>query len=1084
MIDKTGALPLAERTHPDFTLSPEQLSEFRRLAILGAPLDSALNSIVRVAAGIFDAPSAVVAIVDESRLRFKVRHGVDAAECPRSFTFTGIVIEQCAPLFVADASAEPRWASMRAVAPPDCIRFYAGVPLRADTGAVFGALCVFARQPHPASSSALVPVLEDLAQAVAATVETHSRQGLRQLQSIAGLRLRDSALAACSSGLVIADAKLPDTPIIYCNPAFERMTGYRLGEIAGLNCRLLQGEETDPAAVAQLHAAIHSGEGTQVLLRNYRKDGTPFWNNLTLSPVRDSEGRLTHFIGAQNDATARVETEREWRKLAEVVDTSSDFVVVSTPAGEVQYLNRAGRRMLGIPETGALPTSRVSRYVTPDSLRLVRSTIRPLIRRGERWEGPCTIRHFVTNEIVELEGSCFPVPGPSHDEPVCLAAVLRNVTREHRAIRALSYSEHRFRDVVAASGALVWEAAPDLTFTYLSDRVLALLGYHPAELVGQDALSLIHPDEVPKAREWFNRAFAQGWRFRSRELRALTKDGSVVWLSLSGSPVFHADGSLASYRGVCLDVSENRRAQLELKSAKEAADEAARVKSLFLANMSHEIRTPLSGIIGMTSILLDSGLTSSQRESVETIRGSGKALLNILSDILDISQIESGRLEVVAESFDLHQCVAGSVHLFQSGAAAKGVALSLNIGADVPVSVVGDSLRLRQILNNLIGNALKFAGPCSIQISAAVGEETASGWILRFDVADSGAGIPADRVEELFNAFSQADPSSRRQHGGTGLGLAISKRLAELMGGTMWLQSEPGSGSTFSFTIRVGRYVPQGVADSVPAGSSVFDASLALRCPLRILVADDNPINRKVATFFLRKLGYEADMVTNGCEVLERLKTNSYELILLDIQMPGMDGLQAARAVRSQFGHPERPWLVALTANVSEDDRSAAKEAGMNDYLCKPIQGPELQFAIEHAWSLGIGQSKPREMAWELPEGLREAFGADAKSVVDEILLLYLQDSEPLVGDILAAQASKDTEALERLLHRLKGSSAQIGALRLSSLCREAEDALRGSGPGAPLLTSYLGELGEEWKRASSAIRNWLGPAANALERQ
>lgn len=1075
---------MAERTNPDPVPSLERLPEHCRPGSLDAPPDSALEAIVKAAAGVFGAPSAIVAIFDESRLRLRARYGADMVECPRSAAFTGVVIEQGTPLFVADASAEPRGASMRAVASPGSTRFYAGVPLRTNAGVVFGALCVFDQRPHPASSAALVPILEDLAQAVAATVETHSEQGLRQLQSIADLCLRDRALAACSSGIVIADAKLPDTPITYCNRAFERMTGYRLGEVSGLNCRFLQGEDTDPAAVAQLHAAIHSGAGTRVLLRNYRKDGAPFWNDLTLSPVCDSEGTLTHFIGVQNDTTERVEIEREWRKLAEVVETSADFVVILTPAGEVQYLNRAGRRMLGIPGTGALPTTRVSRYVTLDTLRLIRNTIRPLIRRGERWVGPCTIRHFVTNEIVELKGACFPVPGSSNNEPVCLAAVLRNVTREHQAIRALTYSEQRFNDVVAASGEVVWEAALDFTFTYVSDRIFTLLGYHPAELIGQDARRLIHPDDEEQAREWFTRAFARGQRFRNYEFRVLTKAGSVVWLCLSGSPAFHEDGSLASYRGVCFDVSENRRAQLELKSAKDAADEAARVKSLFLANMSHEIRTPLSGIIGMASILLDSGLTSSQRESAETIRGSGEALLSILSDIFDISQIESGRMEVVAENFDLHQCVTGSVHLFQSGAAAKRVALSLKIGADVPASVVGDSLRLRQILNNLIGNALKFAGPCSIRIEVAVGEESANGWILRFDVADTGAGIPADRIDKLFKAFSQVDPSSRRQHGGTGLGLAISKRLAELMGGAMWLRSEPGSGSTFSFTIRVGKYVPQGVADSLQTGSSAFDASLALRCPLRILVAEDNSVNRKVAEFLLRKLGYAADMVTNGFEVLEKLKTNSYELILLDIQMPGMDGLQAARAVRGQFGHPDRPWLVALTANVSADDRSEAKEAGMNDYLCKPIQGTELQSAIEHAWLLGVGRSKPRETAWELPEGLREAFSADAKSVVDEILMLYLQDSEPLVGDILAAHSSMDADALGRLLHRLKGSSAQIGALRLSSLCCEAEDALRESGPGTPSLAAYLREMGEEWNRAATAIRNWLGPVASALEPQ
>ena len=771
----------------------------------------------------------------------------------------------------------------------------------------------------------------------------------------------------------------------------------------------------------------------------------------------------------------------ELQKLAAVVESASDFIGISTLSGKVLYVNRAGRRMLGLPDTGPLPSSRMFRYVTPETLELIRRTVNPLVHRGQRWEGPCTVRLFITHEILETEGSCFPVPGRSSGEHGCLAAVLRNVTRERQALRALTDSEHRFSDVVAASGEIVWEVGADLKFTYVSDRAVALLGYEPSELVGHDALGLFHPDDAKRAAESWARDLAEHRPFRNREYRALHKHGCVVWLRVAGVPVFHEDGSLVSCRGVCLDVTRSRQTQLELEAAKEAAEEAARVKSLFLANMSHEIRTPLSGIIGMTKILLDSALTASQRESVGTVRNSSEALLGILNDILDISSIESGRMEIVAQNFDLRQCVSDSFNLFQPDATAKGISLSLEIGEEVPAKVVGDSLHIRQILNNLIGKALKFAGPCSVRVSVAAKPAAPDGWLLRFDVVDTGAGIPADRIERLFKAFSQVDMSSVREHGGVGLGLAIGKRLAEMMGGAMWVRSAPGTGSTFSFTVRTGEHSPSGHAGSVPAAHFAFDPALALSHPLRILIAEDNPVNQKIALFLLRKLGYAAHLASNGNEVLECLRTDAYDLILLDIQMPGMDGLQTARAVREKFGHPDRPWLVALTANAMAEDRREAEAAGMNDYLSKPVQAPELQSAIERAAeALQSARNEAQPPVWELPEGLQEALDADAKEVVDEVLSLYLQDSEPLMGEILAAHSAKDGEDLRRLLHRLKGSSAHVGARWLSSLCLQAESALRASGPTAFPLGACLGQMGREWERAAAAIRQWLGLSGSA----
>ena len=298
----------------------------------------------------------------------------------------------------------------------------------------------------------------------------------------------------------------------------------------------------------------------------------------------------------------------------------------------------------------------------------------------------------------------------------------------------------------------------------------------------------------------------------------------------------------------------------------------------------------------------------------------------------------------------------------------------------------------------------------------------------------------------------------------------------------MWVRSQPGAGATFSFTIHFDEHEARATSAAAPSVDFSFDPTLAARCPLRLLVAEDNPVNQKIALFLLRKFGYEADLASNGLEALKRLETSTYDMILLDIQMPGMDGLQTARAVRDKFSHPGRPWLVALTANARTDDRREAEQAGINDYLSKPVQGAELQRAIERAAEALAAGEKSHGAVWELPEGLRELLDADTDTdVVREILALFLADSAPLVNDIRAAHAAQHGEALRRLLHRFKGSASQVGALRLTGLCRSAEAALSEAGPASLSLQSCLLGIDAEWQRAAEAIRQWLnGRAAGA----
>jgi signal transduction histidine kinase/ligand-binding sensor domain-containing protein/CheY-like chemotaxis protein len=386
------------------------------------------------------------------------------------------------------------------------------------------------------------------------------------------------------------------------------------------------------------------------------------------------------------------------------------------------------------------------------------------------------------------------------------------------------------------------------------------------------------------------------------------------------------------------EVNERRRAE-------ERAEALARTKSDFLANMSHEMRTPMNSVIGMTSLLLETPLSDEQREYVEVVRASGTHLLAVINDILDYSKVESGTLVFESLPFRIDQCVREVFDLLSPLAKPKGIQLVCAF-EEVPVAIRGDITRLRQILVNLVVNGIKFTSQGEIEVHVyphAPGDPP----LLRFEVRDTGIGIPASRQSSLFLPFTQGDSSTTRRFGGTGLGLAICRRLVELMGGTIGVKSTPGQGSTFWFTLPA----PPVNASALPkpARPTSIDTSLASRLPLRILLAEDNPVNQKVGMRLLEKLGYHPDLASNGEEACDALRRQNYDMVLMDMQMPVMDGLQASRAIVEEYPLLTRPFIVAMTANVLETDRQACTAAGMDDFLAKPVLLSDLHHLLERA---------------------------------------------------------------------------------------------------------------------------------------
>jgi PAS domain S-box-containing protein len=615
-----------------------------------------------------------------------------------------------------------------------------------------------------------------------------------------------------------------------------------------------------------------------------------------------------------------------------------------------------------------------------------------------------------------------------------------------RADEALRQTEERFRYLVTNSSDVISVFDAEGNILYQTPSVERVLGIAADEFIGKNIYrdAIIHPDDLPRKREFFERLLASPQELIKVECRLRTASGSWRNAEAIGQNLL-ADATVAGIVANYRDVTERVAFATELLHAKETAEQANRAKGEFLANVSHEIRTPMNAIIGMTELTLDTQLEPNQKQYLETVKSSADNLLVIINDLLDFSKIEAGKVELEQVAFSLRSMIDETIRALAVRADRKGLPLVASVDADVPDRLLGDVGRLRQVVINLVGNAIKFTerGEVAVGVELA-GDDDASSETrrIRFIVTDTGIGIPAEKLAAIFMPFEQEDTSTTRKYGGTGLGLTIAAQLVELMGGYISVESVPGAGSSFAFTasLLIDASEPATVELPKSDARTLPGASAAAQRSLKILVAEDNEFNSQLMEQLLCQRGHEVTLARNGREALSLASNGAFDLLLLDLHMPELDGFQVVAAIRTaEAGTSRRLPIFALTARSGTEDRDRCLAAGMDGFLTKPIRGEALNAALATLANANAAAASPvAEQKNALPavagdsllnlEVIAASCGGEP-AILERMKVVFAEQLPGLHEGVRAAFAAGDAAALREAAHKLSGMLSAFSSI-------------------------------------------------------
>jgi len=1164
--------------HLNATDEKVRLKKLRALQILHTEPEPGFDNLARLAAAIACTPFAAISLIARDEQWCKAQHGWMLDSIPRDESLCALVVEKGSPIIAEDVKLYEHLLSRIQIYPVKEIQSYAGFPIIVENQAV-GTVCV-ANTKRQDLTREQIDLLVMLANQV-------SHQLIIR-EKVTSLETENSDLLIQELGAEMAEEKYrtifehvqegifqttQDGAFISANPMLAQIYGFDSADelISGMK-DISDQLYVDPKRRDEFVEIIRETGIIQNFESQVRRmDGELIWISENVRSVKNLSGDLLYYEGTVMDITEKKNAEKALREsdllYHSLVETIPQNILRKNCAGMFTFANQRFCETIGKPLGAILgktdhdlfPKDLADKYRRDD--KRVLETNRPL-ELTETHHQPDG-----TNLYVEV------IKSPLRDNSgnvIGLQCMFWDVTEKHVMEERLAYEHDLLSALLENVPDRIYIKDTESRFIKGSAALAKRLGLKSVDdFVGKTDYDF-HPDaQARQFHEDEQRVILTGEAIVSKVEKQTDAGNRSIWASVTKVPFTNRSGMITGIIGISRDITALKLAEVESARARDLAVEAAQMKAQFLAVMSHEIRTPMNGIIGMIDLLLATELTTEQHEYANTVRTSADALLEILNDILDLSKIEAGRLELEKEEFSLRQIIEEAVELHALRAEASNIELNCHVPFDLDEQFHGDAGRLRQILLNLVSNAVKFTEQGEVQASVRCVHETEGSVEIEFTVRDTGIGITPEVQGIIFDAFRQADGTTTRRYGGTGLGLSISRQLTEMMGGKMWLESKAGVGSTFYFTALLEKTVSKTVSPpselegrhlllvisndfarnsvseyasqwnlnitSSATGSDarkqlkqndafdfiLVDISLrdedcldlvqeiqtnkknssaktilltthrhktdlgmlrtlgiagtllkpvrldrlhqallialvgkphasktqpvndpALHRSLRVLVAEDNPINQRVATLQLGKLGHEVEILDDGQSVLDA-NLNRFDIILMDCQMPIVDGLEATRRIRKrELADPrvDPIYIIAMTANTQKDDRAACLEAGMDDFISKPVQLAELERSMNK--SLGINNEDTLDSpdSLLLDESYLDQLRANEQDdALREIIELFLEQTNDQISQLNEAVDNVDTKTTEIIAHQLKGSSANLGARRLSDTFSQLE---------------------------------------------
>lgn len=920
-------------------------------------------------------------------------------------------------------------------------------------------------------------------QGLVAVVAYGKSQNLRKLRDALHLSEEkySKAFENNSDAMYILD--LGSGNYVEVNRGFERLTGYSRAEAVGCNSKELGLWVDYEGRNRYLEALERNGQVRNFRARFRAKNGREFWGESASDRI-ELNGQHC-IITSTRDVTDRKRAEEINELFAASFEKGAVPQVLVALSGCLLRVNEAFSDMLGYAPD-ELIGMHLDQVTHADDRELSNQGLRALSESAGiiRFEKRCITK---PGAVIWVEGNMSAVHN-ADGAPACIIAAFINITERHRVEQELRELGHRFSLAVSSAKLGIWEYDVANDRLIWDDKMFELFGVPANDLIGDSSfwMSVIAPEDRDRVARESQQALSEHRPFDT-EFRVYHANAGVRVIRGMAVVERDIDGRPVRMVGTNWDVTEQKDAEqklltsnAELARATELAQQMARraeqanaAKSEFLANMSHEIRTPLNGVIGTIGLLSDTALDARQRRYVDALKTSGDSLLTLINDILDISKIEAGKLTIESTLFNLKSLIADLCESMGLRAQQKQLKFICSVPPSMPEWLQGDPVRVRQVLANLIENAIKFTRFGSVTLAVSVVEETARSICLRFAVTDTGIGIPSERMDTLFDKFTQVDASTTRVFGGSGLGLAISKQLIELMGGQVGVTSTLGVGSEFWFSIQLGHEHASSRDDSVRPGERKASASLEQRHmrQLKVLLAEDNKINQLVAVELLGKRGHQVDVAENGKLAVEALVRQPYDLIFMDVQMPVMDGFEATRIIRAQAANGTCP-IIAMTAHAMQGDRERCLAAGMDDYIAKPLSPQVLEHMLDKWCRASVGDDCARP-ASESPVSVFDRHVLVERLLGDEdvarqILKGFLGDVPVRVEELRTCVATSDAKGAERQAHTIKSAAAAVGAQVLSDLAWQLEQ-LSHAGEIAGV-QARLTELDESLRDLSHAI--------------